>query len=217
MSAVATAKTALAHYAQPSVGKRSAGRAWFELRLSMSTPSGSKSRRRPKSADDGPPRHTAETPDSRHALRLILISADASRCRCILRRPTVLKGLLLPSLLPLLMMMTLTTLLLLLHCRCRCRRCCRGFHCRCCCTAVAAASAGCRRSERQTLLQLLSARSAVASWRARRQRAAGTRGDASGTRRGSGSRGPCVRLLPAASKMTRTHGQRCFAHPPGCE
>ena len=133
MCAVAKAKTALAHDAQPSVRKRSAGRAWFELRLSMSTPSGSKSRRRPKSADDGPPRHTAETPDSRHALRLILISADASRCRCILRRPTVLKRLLLPSLLPLLMMMTLMTLLLLLHCRCRCRRCCRGFHCPCCC------------------------------------------------------------------------------------
>ena len=38
---------------------------------------------------------------------------------CILRRPTVLKELLLPPLLPLLLMMTLMTLLLLLHCRCR--------------------------------------------------------------------------------------------------
>ena len=45
----------------------------------------------------------------------------------ILRRPTVLKELLLPSLLPLMMMMTLMTLLLLLHCRCRCRRCCPGL------------------------------------------------------------------------------------------
>ena len=33
MCAVAKAKTALAHDAQPSVRKRSAGRAWFELRL----------------------------------------------------------------------------------------------------------------------------------------------------------------------------------------
>ena len=51
----------------------------------------------------------------------------------ILRRPPVLKEMLLPSLLPLLLMMTLMALLLLLHCRCRCRRCCRGFHCRYCC------------------------------------------------------------------------------------
>ena len=51
----------------------------------------------------------------------------------ILWRPTVLKELLLPSLLPLLMMMMMLTLLLLLHCRCRCRRCCRGFRCPCCC------------------------------------------------------------------------------------
>ena len=102
---------------------------------------------------------------------------ETENCSCkplaaagILRRPTVLKELLLlPSLLPLRLM---TTLLLLLHCRCRCRRCCRGFHCRCCCTAVAAASAGCRRSERQPLLQLSLTRAAAASRRVRRQRAA---------------------------------------------
>ena len=46
----------------------------------MSTPSGSKSRRRPRSADGGPPRHTAATPASRHALRLRLKIVHASRC-----------------------------------------------------------------------------------------------------------------------------------------
>ena len=209
MSAVAMANTALAHDAQLSVRKRSAWRAWFELRLYEHT----FGLEEPPSAEIGR-RRTSEAHGC-HARLPPCAAPETENCSCkalaaagILRRPTVLKELLLlPSLLPLLMMMTLMTLLLLLHCRCRCRRCCRGFHCRCCCTAVAAASAGCRRSERQPLLQLSLTRAAAASRRVRRQRAAGRRGDASGTRRGSGGRGPCVRLLPAARKMTRTHAR----------
>ena len=79
MSVVEMANTALAHNAQPSVCKRSAWRAWFELRLNEHTCSGSKSRRRPRSADGGPPRHTAVTPAFRHALRPRLKIVHARR------------------------------------------------------------------------------------------------------------------------------------------
>ena len=182
----------------------------------MSKPSGSKSRRRPKSADDGPPRHTAVTPASRHALRLRLISADASRCRCILRRPVVLKELLLPSLLPLMMRMTLMTLLLLLHCRCRCRRCCRGFHCRCCCCGRCGVRWLPPQRASTTAADVIdsggggfTARAAAASGRCA--------GDASGTRRGSGGRGPCVRVLLSSARKclgqithARTHAHKAI-------
>ena len=73
--------------------------------------------------------------------------------------------------------------------------------------AVAAAPAGCRRSERQILLQLSSARVAAASRRARQQRAAGARGDASGTRRDSGRRPRAMCLFDFCqerAKLTRT-------------
>ena len=80
MCAVAKAKTALAHDAQPSVRKCAVQGAHGSSSDCMSTPSGSKSRRRPRSADGGPPRHTAVTPASRHALRLRLKIVHASRC-----------------------------------------------------------------------------------------------------------------------------------------
>ena len=128
MSAVAMANTALAHDAQLSVRKRSAWRAWFELRLYEHT-SGLEE---PPSAEIG--RRRTSKAHGCHARLPPCAAPETENCSCkalaaagILRRPTVLKGLLLPSLLPLLMMMTLTTLPLLLHCRCRCRRCCRGL------------------------------------------------------------------------------------------
>ena len=174
---------------------------WFELRLNEHT----FGLEEPPSAEIG--RRRTSKAHGCHARLPPCAAPETENCSCkalaaagILRRPTVLKELLLPSLLPLLLMMTLMTLMTLLHCRCRCRRCCRGFHCPCCC---------CGRCGVRWLPPLRASKSAAAvissgggGFTARAAAASGRcAGDASGTRRGSGSRGRCVRLLPAASKI----------------
>ena len=139
---------------------------------------------------------------------------ETENCSCkplaaagILRRPTVLKELLLPSLLPLLMMMTLMALLLLLHCRCRCRRCCRGFHCPCCCcgrcgvcwlppqrASNSAAAAFC--SVGGGFMARAAAASGRCAWRRQRHPA---------RQRPAAAGHVFVRLLPGASKID-SHG-----------
>ena len=206
MSAVAMANTALAHDAQLSVRKRSAWRAWFELRLNEHT----FGLEEPPSAEIG--RRRTSKAHGCHARLPPCAAPETENCSCkplaaagILRRPTVLKELLLPSLLPLLLLMTLMTLLLLLHCRCRSHRCCRGFHCWCCCCG----RCGVRwlQPQRASTTAAAVIDSGGGGFTARAAAASGRcAGDASGTQRGATAclRAMCSTSASAEQRMSRT-------------
>ena len=76
MSAVAMANTALAHDAQPSVRKRSAWRAWFELRLNEHT----FGLEEPPSAEIG--RRRTSKARGCHAATPAMLSPETENCWC---------------------------------------------------------------------------------------------------------------------------------------